>query len=86
MSTQELTKEMGESISAVRDIMAGTDIELAKLQRCIEKTGAVNMMLKDTLETLELDPRRCRGSGYLVRQAEFVLQTHMCRGVLPCLD
>jgi hypothetical protein len=86
MSTQELTREMSECISAVRDMMARTDIELARLQRSIEKTGAVNMMLKDTLDTLELDPRRCRGSGYLMRRTEFVLQTYLCQGALPCLD
>lgn len=44
------------------------------------------MMLKDTLDTLELDPRRRRGSGYLMRRTEFVLQTRLCQGVLPCLD
>ena len=62
MSTQEVTRETSECISAVRDTMAGTDIELAKLQRSIEKTGSVNMMLRDTLDTLELDPRRYRGN------------------------
>ena len=67
MSTQQLTKETYEYITAARDMMAATDKQLTRLQRSIEKTGSVNMMLKDTLDTLELDPRRCRGSGYSIQ-------------------
>lgn len=64
MSKQKFTGEINESIMAVRDTMVGIDKELTRLQRSIEKTGSVNMMLKDTLDTLELDPRSCRGSGF----------------------
>ena len=67
MSTQQLTKETYEHMTAARDMMAATDKQLTRLQRSIEKTGSVNMMLKDTLDTLELDPRRCRGSGYSIQ-------------------
>ena len=62
MSKQKFTGEINESIMAVRDTMVGIDKELTRLQRSIEKTGSVNMMLKDTLDTLELDPRRYRGN------------------------